>query len=349
MSLPARLGVGVIGCGAAAQSIHLPVIGSMSDVLRVTHCIDADPAVAASVAARVDARSGSDVGALLEDASVDIVVVCSPDRLHEEHVVAACNAGKRAVLCEKPLAPTVESAERIAQASAQTGVPCLVGVMHRHDPALRMLEERWGSLPAEALVVRSRAWLAPNPALVAMSTDVVAAAPAPFDAGGDDIGRAVFRALMLGLAIHDIPLIRLALPLVDSVEVAEPLGTSGYLVTLRSGDRVAHLAAYFHRFLRTEWSYELWSPNAHARVDFPPSYIAHQPASARLVTRAGDAVREEVFGGVPRSGYDAEWEHLLDCVRDGVSPLTGPEEAVADVALALRIADAAGAALVAAA
>ena len=43
--------------------------------------------------------------------------------------------GKRGILCEKPLATTVAEAQLIADASARTGVPVVVGAMHVYDPA----------------------------------------------------------------------------------------------------------------------------------------------------------------------------------------------------------------------
>jgi predicted dehydrogenase len=90
--------------------------------------------VAAAVAARTSARSTTDVQVLLDDPAVDVVAVCSPHQFHADQVEAAAKAGKRAVLCEKPLATSVEQAQRIADVSASSGMPVVVGAMHAYDP-----------------------------------------------------------------------------------------------------------------------------------------------------------------------------------------------------------------------
>src|SRR5207247_5670149 len=141
------LGVGVIGAGPVTQAIHLPTLATLADRLRVVHVMDVDGAVAAAVAARTGARSTTDVQALLDDAAVDVVAVCSPHQFHAEQVEAATKAGKRGILCEKPLATTVEQAQRIADVSASSGVPVVVGAMHVHDPAFVAASRAWGTLP----------------------------------------------------------------------------------------------------------------------------------------------------------------------------------------------------------
>ena len=53
---------------------------------------------------------------LLGDTEIQVIDICAPTRAHEELAVAALEAGKH-VLCEKPLARTVESARRMVEAS----------------------------------------------------------------------------------------------------------------------------------------------------------------------------------------------------------------------------------------
>ena len=62
-------------------------------------------------------RAYRSVEELLADRSVDAVHVASPNRLHASHVLAALEAGKH-VICEKPLAMSVDEARTLVQASA---------------------------------------------------------------------------------------------------------------------------------------------------------------------------------------------------------------------------------------
>ena len=71
---------------------------------------------------------------------VDLVDVCTPGDTHAEIAIAALEAGKH-VLCEKPLANTVEEAEAMADAAdvaAARGVHSMVGFTYRRVPAIAL-------------------------------------------------------------------------------------------------------------------------------------------------------------------------------------------------------------------
>ena len=82
-------GIGIIGAGPVTQAIHLPVLASLGDEVRVTHIMDVDAHVAEAVAAQAGARASTSVEAVLSDPGVHIVVVCSPHQFHAEQVTAA--------------------------------------------------------------------------------------------------------------------------------------------------------------------------------------------------------------------------------------------------------------------
>lgn len=68
---------------------------------------------------------------------VDVVDIVTPGDTHAEIAIAALEAGKH-VLCEKPLANTVEEAERMSAAAAsaaERGVRSMVGFTYRRVPA----------------------------------------------------------------------------------------------------------------------------------------------------------------------------------------------------------------------
>lgn len=72
---------------------------------------------------------------LLSRDDVDLVTVVTPDWLHEEHAVAALEAGKHVYL-EKPMAISVEGCDRILRAAKRSGRKLMVGFELRYNPLL---------------------------------------------------------------------------------------------------------------------------------------------------------------------------------------------------------------------
>ena len=327
------VGVGIIGAGPVAQAIHLPTIASVGDRLRVVHVMDVDAGVAQGVAERAQARHTTDVDALLADPEVEVVAVCSPHHFHAQQVEAACAAGKRAVLCEKPLATDLESVDRIVAASRGAGVPVIVGAMHAYDPAFRAAAEAWED---DARLVRAVIALPPNDRFVDMSTELLPASTVPHSSGGPE---AMMTGLILGLATHSIPLVRRFAPTIDELVTARVVEPVGYELTLRSGDAVVQILSQFHDQWRPDWHFEAWGAEQQLRVDFTPSYVLAGSGEARL----GDRVWR-----FPLNGYQAEWLHIAD-VAEGAEPLVPVEQAADDMRYGLDLLERALAAMKAAA
>ncbi|GAA4839614.1 Gfo/Idh/MocA family oxidoreductase [Luteimicrobium xylanilyticum] len=83
-------------------------------------------------------RAETDWQAVLADPAIDVVDICSPGSSHAEIAIAALEAGKH-VLCEKPLANSVEEAAEMTEAAvaaAKRGVRSMVGFSYRRVPAI---------------------------------------------------------------------------------------------------------------------------------------------------------------------------------------------------------------------
>ena len=133
--------VGVVGVGMIGQD-HIRRLSRVLAGVRVVAVTDVDPARAAQVAAGLPGvrvlATGKD---LVDDDTVDAVVVTSWGPTHEEYVLASIAAGKP-VFCEKPLAETPEACLRILDAEVAGGRRWVqVGYMRRYDPGYRALKD----------------------------------------------------------------------------------------------------------------------------------------------------------------------------------------------------------------
>ncbi len=141
-----RLNVAMVGHAfmGAAHSQAWRTVGHVFDLplaprLRVLVGRRAGPAAAA--AGRLGwEESSTDWRAVVRRPDVDVVDIVTPGDSHAEIALAALAAGKH-VLCEKPLANTVEEARAMAAAARASGRVAMVGFNHRRVPALTLARD----------------------------------------------------------------------------------------------------------------------------------------------------------------------------------------------------------------
>lgn len=115
------LGWGIIGLGRIAGSQIAPAITAAGNSTLVS-VVSRDRARAEEFArAHGAATALDDYAKMLADPAVDAVYIATPNALHADQVIAAAQAGKH-VLCDKPLAVTVEDALRCVQDCRLAGV-----------------------------------------------------------------------------------------------------------------------------------------------------------------------------------------------------------------------------------
>jgi myo-inositol 2-dehydrogenase/D-chiro-inositol 1-dehydrogenase len=337
--MQSTIGVGFLGAGPVTQAIHLPTLARLGHEFTIRHVSDVDAAVAESVATRVSATHSTSLDALLEDPAVEVVAICSPHTFHAEQVIAACRAGKLAVLCEKPLAMSSTEADAIAAVSAETGVPIVVGAMHVFDPGWRAAVAHWGELPATSHSIRSSIVLPPNPRFEDVATEVLGRQPFPTPDRSDvEVLAAIIHAGVMGLAVHDLPLVRSFLPRYDDLRVvsAAVLAPFGYRILAVAGGKSIELHAVMSATWQPNWVLEAYADDAALHTEFTPSYV-HAGSGISTLTTAESA---RVFGPEAFNGYEGEWLELAGIVRGEIAP-PDPSDLVDDLRFALALADAA--------
>lgn len=134
------LRVGVVGAGAWSRSAHVPGFQSTPGVHLVAIC-DSNVSRAQHVAEEVGIpRAFASAAAMLAEETLDLVSIVTPDDSHRADVELALAAGAH-VLCEKPLATTVQDARLLAAVAASVGVQSKVGFILRYAPSMLMLRE----------------------------------------------------------------------------------------------------------------------------------------------------------------------------------------------------------------
>jgi len=134
--------IGVIGLGWWGKQIVTCL--AHSPRFKVVAGCDIDGEMAEPFTAAHGLDLVGDYRELLKNPGIDAVAVVTPHALHEEMAVAAFQAGKQ-VFCEKPLALTAASAERILDACAKAKGVLGIGHERRFEPALEEMRHLFES------------------------------------------------------------------------------------------------------------------------------------------------------------------------------------------------------------
>ncbi|KNC13951.1 dehydrogenase [Pantoea sp. RIT-PI-b] len=124
--------VGLIGAGRMG-SFHAENLAWRVPGATLAAVADPLPGAADALTNKLGvAKAYSDLHALLQDPEIEAVAIAAPARTHAEWVIAAAQAGKH-VFCEKPMAVTLDEADRAIAAAKSAGVVLQVGFNRRFD------------------------------------------------------------------------------------------------------------------------------------------------------------------------------------------------------------------------
>ncbi len=134
-----KLGVAIVGTGMIGE-VHRRAAILAGAIVRGVSA--SSPERAGEVALAWDVpRAYRDIEEVVADPQVQVVHVCTPNHLHRAMAQAALEAGKH-VICEKPLATTLEDAKALTALAASTGLVATVPFVYRYHPVVREARAR---------------------------------------------------------------------------------------------------------------------------------------------------------------------------------------------------------------
>jgi predicted dehydrogenase len=361
--VPDRVRLGVLGLGAVAQAVHLPILDRLGDRFEITAVADLSPALSTAVGERFRVpatRRFTSLDAMLASGPLDGLLILSSGS-HGEAILAGLERGT-AVFSEKPLAWTLAEADAIAtRLAADPGGKLQVGYMKLYDPAVvagvavardtaRVGPVR--SIEVAVLHPTSEHQLA-HAHLLPPAKDLSVATMAELRAGEDRLlaaalgpaaaalGR-LYSNIVLGSIVHDLAIMRAFVgdpTAIDAVDVwpADRFPPSVSVTGQLPGS--ARFSVRWH-FLPDYPAYRegvrVVTERATIELEFPTPYHLNAPTDLRIAERTGLA-RQDTQA---RSMVEAFEEELLAfhaLVVDGTQPKAGVVEGRADIVTSQRI------------
>jgi predicted dehydrogenase len=302
-----KVRIGVIGLGAVAQMIHLPILSKMKEVEIVALC-DTEKLKARHLAARYGAKSShTDPAEMLKSVELDAVDICTPTSSHRDLALLAIESGVDA-LVEKPIARNYPEAVEIATAAAKSQRKVMVGMNNRFRPDSMVLKNFVENGELGKIFYVKTGWLRKQ------------SVTSPWFLRKEHSGGGVF--LDLGIAVMDLALWLTGFPEAKRVTASNySLMTKGVedtstaFITMDNNVTVVVEASWS---LQTESDFfycELFGTEGSARVN--PLRINKQ-MHGNLVNVT--PLKMDTPQNMYRRSYESELKHFLGAVR-GLHPM----------------------------
>ncbi|HSP95475.1 MAG TPA: Gfo/Idh/MocA family oxidoreductase, partial [Thermoanaerobaculia bacterium] len=152
-----RLRTVLVGCGRIGER-HARILAS-SPESQLVGMADLDLSKAQAFAGKHGGRPYADLSAMMAAESPDLLAVCTPSGMHAEGVIAACRAGIRNIVVEKPMALLLPDADAMIAACEKSRTRLFVVKQNRYNLPIQKLREalqagRFGRLVLGAVRVR---------------------------------------------------------------------------------------------------------------------------------------------------------------------------------------------------
>jgi predicted dehydrogenase len=300
--------IAVVGAGAIAQVAHLPVLRKLPGVEVAAIC-DADVGKAQALASRFEVKDTyDDIEDVLRYSRADAVAICTPNHLHETHVVAALAAGCH-VLCERPLALTVAGVERVLGASEKYGKRVMVGMNHRFRSDVQAVRGFLAGGDLGALQAIRSGWYTFQP-----SRQLLGWRLRRQEAGGGAFLDLGLQLLDLGLWLAGWPAAkRVAAHMMRATkEAVEDIATA--LIVCENGVSISMDVSWRHMGGAERFWFDLVGSKGSATVQ-PLRVFRELHGTITDVTPTGASGRETPFA----QSYRAEWTYFLAVIKGDVN------------------------------
>ena len=320
--------VGLIGCGNIGVGGHLPAYAHIPETELVAVC-DTVEELARAAGGQSGTTAYTDYRRLLERESIDMVDLCVPTYLHAQLAVEAMQVGKH-VLCEKPMAHSLEAADTMIEAAQANGVKLMIGQVRRFDHRYASIKEQLdaGKVGRPVFIRRAERQFLPFPP-DAWQWD-------PRRGGG----------VILDIGVHATDLFRWLLGQ-DAIEV--------YAVAKSVREAARAAGSYDHAFItckfdgggvgfaESSWAYpQGFGGTLYAQLDVVGTegkiQYADKDTNPMLTytTEGGHALpRYFRFMSTTEYAFEDEIRHFAHCILDNQKPAVSPQDARAALEMAL--------------
>lgn len=365
-----RLRVGVIGCGAIAQLMHLPYLRELDDRFELVALCDIDAATLNQVAEHYGvAARHQDTGGLLAEPLDLVLILTSGD--HTETTLAAIESGRH-VFVEKPLAYTLRQTDAIIEADRHSNRVLMVGMMKQYDPGYRrgvaavhdLKDLRY--VDARVMHPDNNLYMshhridrgersAPTPVPVndrvfgASFFDNVQSAilghqsrDLLLEATGSDRAEVLTAYLLLiSSSIHDAAVLRGVLGQPERVVNAATwaAGTSLTATLAYPNDvRLNYTWSLLPYLKHYEQDYSFFASDGRVHIRFPSPYLRNEPTLVDIEVSEGEELRVTRVITSYEEAFKLELVHLYDCIVHNQPPHTDAQGFRADLEVLTEIA-----------
>jgi myo-inositol 2-dehydrogenase / D-chiro-inositol 1-dehydrogenase len=341
--------VGVVGLGAVAQAVHLPLLAKHPDRFRIDALCDLSAGTRDALGARYGVpaeRRFERAEDLLQAEGLDAVAILTSGS-HGSLAADAARAGL-AVFCEKPLAYTLAEIDELAACDPRL----LLGYMKLYDPAVERAMEVLAGRPeprsVDVTVLHppsapqlAHAGLLPAPADIAQGAidrvlgDEAAVTEQALGAVPSWVAH-VYSEVLLGSIVHDLAVVRALVggPLqVDDADVwpsEDAEGSVSLLGRLPSGARVSIRWHYLEGYPAYREEVRVHDEQGSVELVFPAPYLLHAPTVLTVVEADSGAERSTQTRSTAEA-FERQWLAFEALVREGAQPRAAIDEGREDL------------------